>query len=104
MSDPAYRCLLSSEAFQSLDILWLSRQSVRAQHLQSNFELSMPREFAFNGASVPQKEVECSGEAARDMANAIVSENGNSVSVFFISGAAGGLQLEYAATIRGRQQ
>ena len=66
----------------------------------------MPREFAFNGASVPQKEVECSGEAARDMANdnAIVSENGNSVSVFFISGAAGGLQLEHVVTIRGRQQ
>ena len=55
---------------------------------------------------MPQKEVECSGEAARGMANdnAIVFENGNSVSVFFISGMAGGLQLEYAVTIRGRRQ
>ena len=55
---------------------------------------------------MPQKEVECSGEAATDMANdnAIVFENGNSVSVFFISGTAGGLQLEYAVTIRGRRQ
>ena len=38
----------------------------------------MPRDFTFNGASVPQKEVECSGEAARDMANdnTTVFENG----------------------------
>ena len=42
---------------------------------------------------MPQKEVECSGEAAWDMANdnATVFENGNSVSVFFISSAAGRL-------------
>ena len=86
-SDPAYRCLLSSEALLSLDILWLSRQSVCARHFQPNSELSMPRDFTFTGASVPQKEVECSGEAARDMANdkATVFENGSSVSVFFIS-------------------
>ena len=29
----------------------------------------MPCDVTFNGAAVPQKEVECSGEAARDMAN-----------------------------------
>ena len=36
---------------------------------------------------MPHKEVECSGEAARDMANdnTTVFENGNSVPVFFIS-------------------
>ena len=88
MSDPAYCCLPSSEALPvSWHILWLSRQSVGARHFQPNPELSMPHDFTFNRASVLQKEVECSGEATRDMANdnATVFENGNSVSVFFIS-------------------
>ena len=59
-------------------MLRLFRQNVCAWHFQFNSELSMPRDFTFNGASMPQKEVECSGEAARDMANdnVIVFEKG----------------------------